>query len=248
VQHREVVVCVREALTSERIEPATFETTLTLTANGERMALSVLMPEEDRFDYSIAPNDAMRFRLECFNSVDGTMRLMLAMGWLRFVCSNGLVLGRSVAHVRRAHTPTLNLRYVGRAIREGLINAAKDRTRWDAWRSTRVEPEALRRWADGSLRQQWGVKAAARTFAICTTGSDVELIKPFESNLPSQRSSTPLGKVPGAPPAATNVFDVAQALSWVAGQRRDLDASAAAIRDIPTVVDMLVRRLHERRN
>jgi hypothetical protein len=248
VQHREVIGSVAEALKNEGIDAAAFKTRLALTTNGERMALSVLMPDEDRFTYPIAEDDSMRFRLECFNSVDGSMTFMMAMGWLRFVCSNGLVVGKALTHVRRAHTPALDLGYVSAAIRQGLCKAKTDRAYWDVWQSSRVELEPLRDWTDGPLKKHWGVKAAARAFAICTTGYDVELTKPFESAPPSKRSATRAKRVPGAPRWATNAFDVAQALSWVAGQRRDLAASVTGIRDIPNMVNVLVEKLRKRRN
>jgi hypothetical protein len=248
VQHKALIACIGDALKNAKIDAAAFETKLTLTTNGERMALSVLMPDEDRFAYSIGEDDSMRFRLECFNSVDGSMTFMMAMGWLRSVCSNGLVVGKALAHVRRSHTPGLDLTYVSAAIRRGLSKTKTDRVYWDALQSSRVELEALRDWIDGPLRKHWGVKAAARTFAICRTGYDVELTDPFESAPPSERSATRGKKVPGAPLWAANAFNVAQALSWIAGQRRDLSASVTRIRDIPNMVNVLVEKLNKRQN
>lgn len=248
VQHQDVIKCLEEAFKVQRIDPAPLETLLSLTPNGERMALSILFPDEARFRYSINSGDDMGFRLECFNSVDGTMKFTMVMGWLRFVCSNGLVLGKTLAHVRRAHTPSLELGEVSDAIRRGVGKVEADRRQWDEWRSVALEFDALRDWVDSPLKAHWGAKAATRTFAVCMTGSDIELTNSFESALPSVRGFKEHRKVPGAPARAATVFDVAQALSWVAGQRRDLTASTQRVLDVESMVTMLIRTIHKRRN
>jgi hypothetical protein len=42
-------------------------------------------------------------RLECFNSVDGSTKFQAFMGWYRFVCSNGLIVGITQVDMRRRH-------------------------------------------------------------------------------------------------------------------------------------------------
>jgi Domain of unknown function (DUF932) len=44
-----------------------------------------------------ARGNPLGLRLECFNSVDGSSRLVILFGWLRFVCTNGLVTKYDVA-------------------------------------------------------------------------------------------------------------------------------------------------------
>lgn len=248
VQHRDVVACVNTSLESRVIESAGLDTVLSLTPNAERMALSVLLPEDERFRYKTAANDYMGLRLECFNSVDGTMKFTLAMGWLRFVCSNGLLIGKALTHIRRAHTPSLALEGVSDAISRGIKKAVEDHRTWDQWQSVRVEFEALRDWADGPLMRRWGTKSAARTFALCMHGRDIEFTDPFESAPPSARSFKLTEVVPGAVAPASTVFDIAQALSWVAGQKHDLAASIDSVRDIEPTMKLLLRRIHKYRN
>jgi hypothetical protein len=80
---------------------------LLITEYGTRIALRATLPENHAF----TPDDghSMALTFECFNSVDRTVPLFAAVGWFRFVCSNGLVVGTTSAKVRQRHSPPLEI-------------------------------------------------------------------------------------------------------------------------------------------
>jgi hypothetical protein len=104
-----VLGIAREALVRADIDLRAIHAELTITQNGERARLSLEFPDEDDFRFRVAPEDDMRLRLECFNSVDGSTRFVAVLGWLRFVCANGLVLGTTLTNFREMHTQQLEL-------------------------------------------------------------------------------------------------------------------------------------------
>jgi hypothetical protein len=242
IQHRQVITALAESLEAMRVDAWSLEATLSLTTYGERMALSILLPDEERFSYQLGTDDGMRLRVECFNSVERSTKLVVMLGWFRFVCLNGLVVGKTVASLRGPHTFQLSLDDVSRIVLDGLGQVERDKATYDAWRRHRVTAAAVQAWVDGALMRKWGTKAAARTYSICLTGEDVDLTAPFEKAPPSQRQRRAIMSVPGAPECAANAMDVAQALSWVAGRRRDLSSRTERRAEIPSLIEDLTRQ------
>jgi hypothetical protein len=78
VPHSAVFDTVRKALKGVGKDPDSAKTKLVISEYGERMELSVYLPEE----YSFEPGDGypLVLRLECFNSVDGSSRFLAFMG------------------------------------------------------------------------------------------------------------------------------------------------------------------------
>lgn len=239
VQHTTVLNLALKALEVAKIPLDGVSCDLTLTALGERVAMRFRLPEEHAFD----PGDGHRMglRLECFNSVDGSTRFMAVLGWLRFVCSNGLIIGVTRAVMRQRHSPALNVEDIGRVVNSGLRDAVNERKLLAKWVTTAVGEDRLRAWVDGPLLDTWGVKAAARAHHIATTGHDAELKDPFERAKPSGRGMRSGASVPGAPAAARNAFAISQALAWIARQRRDVQEQVEWSRQIPPVMRSLLR-------
>jgi len=123
VQHREVVAAAGQSLLRAGIDPRSVRVALRMTQYGERMAVSFFMPEEYRYD----PGDGrpMGLRLECVNSVDGSTRFRAMMGWFRFVCSNGLVIGTAHTDLRRRHSGAAHVSDMQRILEAGLKNLAE---------------------------------------------------------------------------------------------------------------------------
>src|SRR2546425_478571 len=91
IQHVEVFDLAVEALKRAGVALTEVTCDLTLTRYAERMLLRLQLSDE----YGLDPGDdnPMGLRLQCFNSVDGSTRFMAVLGWFRFVCSNGLIVG-----------------------------------------------------------------------------------------------------------------------------------------------------------
>jgi hypothetical protein len=194
---------------------------LGLTELDEWMNLRIYFPDE--YSYTPADGHKLDLRFEAFNSVDGSSRLVLLLGWFRFVCLNGLVIGETLTEIRDVHNPALDLMKIESAIAEGTRFAELDKVRMKKFESLPVQIDALVAWIDSPLSSAWGKKAACRVFHICNSGFDIELADPFAPGLPSEKPVRCLCRVPGAPAQAKNLYQVCQALSWVATGRNSAE-------------------------
>lgn len=163
----------------------------------------------------------MKLRLECYNSVDGSCRVVVLLGWLRLVCTNGLVIRETKIELSEIHDERLNLQRIPEIICAGMQEVRKDEARMRQWTQTAVTPTDIVPWANKDLSVAWGKKAACRVFHICNSGHDVEIDDPFASGEACDKPVHRLRRVPGSPEVATNLFDVAQAMSWIATQRNN---------------------------
>lgn len=239
VQHRDVLEAARKALTAAGIEPSELQAELQITKYGERMALSIFLPDE--YSYKIGERDAMSLRLELWNSVDRSIRLRVLMGWFRLVCSNGLIIGVMQSDVRRRHVNELTPSDVEPVLRTGITQAREDSRKLSTWRSKAASPEGLRSWIDGNLKNTWGFKAAARAYHIACTGRDCDVRGPFKDVTPTTANVRALGRVPGTPQQSRNLFDVSQILAWLAKERRDLQEQLEWREQIAGLMAALVR-------
>ena len=241
VQHRDVLRIALEAMANTGIDPDEVTASAKLTEHGERMALSLLFPDDK--DYSVHlddKGDAMRLRVQCYNSVDGSMRFMALLGWYRFVCSNGLVVGTTRMDFRHPHTLTLDINGVGELLQTHLAGIEGERKRFTQWRQTPVTAERIAIWADRELRKTWGVKLAARAFHIAHTGRDGRTADPFESGSPSAKRMVSEKEVPGITPPCETAFAISQVLSWLAKERDDIQEQLDRMREIPVLMKALV--------
>ena len=195
VQHAAVVHAVTAEVTRAGIDPAQVPVSLLMTEYGTRIALRATLPE----NYAYTPDNrhSMALTFECFNSVDGTVPLFAAVGWFRFVCSNGLLVGTTSARVRQRHSPPLEIAEVCEVLAEGMESALEDRKSFAAWRSTKVSRSNLEKWVDGPVAGTWGPLAAARVYGISTTGVDSRPRQPFRKAAPHRWQLTEGLTVPG---------------------------------------------------
>lgn len=219
VPHSKVLDVAMKALVDAKIATADVKAELKMTEYGERMNLSLYLPDK----YSFNPGDGhpMSLRLECFNSVDGSTRFRVLMGWFRFVCSNGLIIGVTRSDVRRRHVGDLQLEDVGAVITSGLKESEREKKNFERWRKTETNLDRLVNWVDKDLRLEWGFKAAARTYHIARSGYDAEIGGQYKDNTPSTIYMKETKRVPGAPQQCRNLFDLSQILAWLAKERRE---------------------------
>jgi hypothetical protein len=235
--HAEVAERCLEGFRAAGVETSGLRCQLGLTELGEWMHLRIYFPE----DFDHAPRDGRRLslRLECFNSVDGSSRLVLLLGWLRLVCSNGLVIGETRAELRDVHDQTMDLTRIPTILLDALTRVKGDRERLSTWERTSLRMDRIGPWADGVLTQAWGKKAACRGFHICTSGFDVELNDPFAAGPPTTKPVSRTQRVPGAPDCAQTLYDASQALSWIASSRRNADERIEWQAQIPELITAL---------
>ena len=239
VPHTEVLDVAMQALDAAKIPLADVKADLKITEYGERMALSIYLPDKYEFD----PGDGhpMALRLECVNSVDGSTRFRALMGWFRFVCSNGLIIGVTRSDVHRRHVGDLRLGVVAAVLMSGLKESETEKKNFERWRGIEITPNRLAPWVDKYLRTGWGFKAATRTFHVARCGSDVEIVGHYKDNSPTTISVRETKRVPGAPPQCRNLFDVSQILAWLAKERRDLQEQLEWREQIPELLKSLSR-------
>lgn len=237
VQHHEVVERCFAGLRSVGLKTETMKCEVALSALGEWMNFRAYFPEE----YNQVPRDgkALALRLECFNSVDGSSRLVILLGWLRFVCSNGLVIGETKAELRDAHDEYLDLDQIPEIIEAGMQAVSLGAQRLKLWDQLSLDKMDLQDWVDGALAKQWGKKAACRVFHICTTGHDVEITDPFSAAAPTQKPVKRKAVVPGSSCPAKTAYDVSQALSWVATRRSNVEERVEWQGAIPSLIEKL---------
>lgn len=237
LQHSSVLDETVKALEESTIDPASVDAELRLTELGERMKLSLRLPDNYLFD----PGDKfpMAVRLECLNSVDGSTRFRAVMGWFRLVCSNGLVIGITRSESDRRHVGDLQLKHIGDVLRTGINEYKLERDALIRWRDADVGEDDLRKWAEKELKDCWGFKAASRTWHIARSGCDVDVIGPFKGHSPTTVPVEPLKAVPGSPEESTSLFDVSQILAWLAKERRDIQEQMEWREQIPALMASL---------
>jgi hypothetical protein len=228
VQHVSLVDALVHALERIDIDPSGLRAAMTLTESGGRIRLRVELPGE--FTFSAPDGHPMALTFECFNSVDRSMPLCALLGWFRFVCENGLVIGTTLARMQSIHIAPLRTDDLQPLLEAGLEAAMQDKAVWGRMARRRVRAEALGDWVDGPVAHAWGPFAAARVHSIVTDGMDGDP-DPGERRVPPQfrriLNPTP---VPGAQSGSDDAYSVAQALAWVAARRGDV-AEQVAWRD-----------------
>jgi hypothetical protein len=218
VQHEEAFRAVSEELKRAKIEPARIPVRMELSEYGTRMALRAVLP--DAFAFNADDGHRMALTFECLNSVDRTVPLFAAVGWFRFNCGNGLVVGTTCAKVRQRHTPSLRIDEFSSVLATGVKSAVQDRDRFQRWRSKRITRERLVAWVDGPIAKAWGPMAAARIYGIAASGYDGT---PARTRVaPHARKLTDRLRVPGTAAPCEDAYELAQVLAWVAARRSDV--------------------------
>lgn len=238
VPHDAVLHFATQALTQAKIALIDVKAELKITEYGERMALSLFLPDK----YSFDPGDGypMALRLECLNSVDGSTRFRAIMGWFRFVCCNGLIIGVTRFDVRRRHVGDIWLDDIGEVLMAGLKESETDKKNFENWRKTTISLNRLAPWVDKDMREGWGFKAAARTFHIARSGSDAEVVGLYKDSTPTTIAIKETYRVPGAPQQCRNLFDLSQILAWLAKERRDVQEQMEWREKIPGLMAPLL--------
>ena len=236
IQHRDAATQCRDGLVDAGVDPANLRYEVGVSQLGEWMNLRIYLPDE----YSLRDSHGERvdLRLECFNAVDGSSRLVVLLGWYRFVCANGMVIGESRIEIRERHGERLKIDMIPERIASSLHAAQADRRRLARWERMLIAVEDLAAWVDGPVTERWGKRAAARVLHICRTGHDVEI----DSFAPGAASEKPVRlrrPVPGSSTPARTKYDASQALSFVATDRNDADDRLARQADVPALIQKL---------
>lgn len=236
-QHRTLFDEATSAIKRANIDPSEVIARLELTVFGERMRIGLLLPEQ----YNLKLNDdVLGLRMECFNSVDGSMKFTCIIGWLRFVCSNGLVVGVADTYYKQRHNRLMEMKDIAAILEIGIEATTRERETFMTWSKKIITEDKFKQWTNISLAKRWGVKAAARTWHITRSGFDVTFADPFEKGLATEKTVNFDKKVPGAVLPGDTVYAVAQSLSWLAKERRDIQEQLQMKREIHDLLKPLL--------
>jgi hypothetical protein len=103
---------------------------------------------DDSYSFLDVYKSKLDLRLECFNSVDGSSRLIILLGWYRFVCSNGLGIGESKIEIKERHKQGVELASIRRRLRQALASVEADRATMKKWQVEKVVIDDIATWAD----------------------------------------------------------------------------------------------------
>jgi Domain of unknown function (DUF932) len=238
IQHRELFEQAYGALESASVDIRRVSGELTLSAYGSKMSLTFTLPDE--FDFDPGDGHKLNLSFHTVNSVDGNCRLRIMLGWFRFICGNGLVVGTAQLSKRLAHNEFLEVPDLSSILRNGIKSAQAEKGSLAEWANTRIEDTRLARWTDGPLCELWGPLAAARVHLICQTGYDGHFAKPNERAPAHRKPMIQTRCVPGTPKKAENAYHVAQALAWVAKSKRDIQDQLDWMLMIPALMKALL--------
>ena len=223
LDHHQTLRTIQQAMANRKLDLDNVRVAAEWTIHGERAHFSIIFPPEELFTVgTVGTKDEMRFRIEVFNSVDGSCRLMAVAGWLRFVCTNGLIIGSALIQLQQQHRQQLEVEEIGRRVGEAIQSAGSDKAKFERWMSVGIEMSVLVSWIDEEVCALWGVKAAVRALGIAIAGWDVEPVGAMTNRKASEIRTKRIRVVPGVDAPVGNLFAVSQVLSWIAGQRRDI--------------------------
>lgn len=240
LDHHQILSAIQQSMATRRLSLEKVQVVGEWTTHGERARFSVIFPPDENFKMGTV-TDEMRFRIEVFNSVDGSCRLMAVAGWLRFVCSNGLILGTALMQLQQQHRQQLDVEHLRRQVGEAIECAQSDKATLERWISTQVNERMLVSWVDEEVRSLWGPKAAVRTLGIATAGWDVVPVGDTRSQKPSRVKTEQVsnGSVPGVAEPVSNLFGASQVLSWIAGRRADVNENLLWRSQVPELIAKL---------
>lgn len=237
IQHYSLLDEAIKAVKIAQIKPEEIKAALDITEYGERMRLRLQFP--DSLGFEVKVGDRMSFTLECYNSIDGSLKFMAVVGWLRLLCSNGMVSYESDSNYRRRHNQYLQMNDIATVLQEGIADSTKEQAIYRKWMRTKISEDKLKKWVNKQLADSWGKKAAARAWHITLKGHDVQFIDPFQKGDPTDKDVVPIATVPGAVIPGDNVYAVSQSLSWLAKERRDVQEQLEWKQQIPELLDKL---------
>lgn len=249
IQHSEILDFIRIAFEKLRYDIDKTTCDLYLTEYDECMWLKIQFFTDSAFlptdGYVLIP------QLHIRNSVDGTTPLNFDLSWYRLVCENGFMLLDTKSRLKKHHTKFLKPDILIEYLDQNITKIEKEKEVYEKWEKKELNPhtdlEILQNWIDTVVFNKWGFNKAERVNCIIETGQDAK-IRRFndwsnEENKKNTMVSLSLEEtVPGARPAE-NIYDVANALSWVASHHNSLPKQYKMMLEVPEMLKKLEKHL-----
>ena len=249
VQHSEILEIVTKAFENLGYNLDEIECNLYLTKYGERMWLKIQFLKGFMFD----PGDGHELipQLHVRNSVDGNSTLTFGLYWYRLICKNGLMGFETESRLSMRHTKSLELRLFIEYLNEKIPKFQQEKEAYTRWKQKELnadtDAEILQNWINTIVFNSWGRKNAERVYCIIETGQDAKITrfrdKKTEENTDDFMISISLeGNVPGTQPAE-NIYDVANALSWISSHQNSLQKQYKMMLQVPKMLRNLENSL-----
>lgn len=225
IQHTELVSQVVAALdgVNSRVSPYDAATTF-LSKYGERLQCMIQFK-----GLSVEPGDGVPIFVRMFlqNSVDGSCAFEVSLRWYRQICGNGMSVLTKEDRFREVHHLDLFSIVEFRDFLTWRVPAVLEQaSAFKEWNATKVGDGPLHDWIAVDVKAEWGPYAAARVFSICRKGYDGKVggsptknrnLQPYDLFVSQDI------KVPGAVVPATSLYNIYQALTWVADHRNTVE-------------------------
>jgi Domain of unknown function (DUF932) len=222
IQHLEILQRAATIIASLGIDLNQIDVNLDLTIHGERMRLGLLLPKDSEYSVTVRKGDIMALYLEFVNSVDGSLRMSLRVSWLRLICLNGLVVREVQSDFSRPHVSAQILAELADHLPSALKSVLDEKKLFNHWMAIVVGDGAFENWIEDTVRKTWGLKAAVRAYHIARRGVDVEVERMVRGRPANSMPIEDRVCVIGSITSSLNVFAITQAMTWLAGDRAEL--------------------------
>ena len=245
VEHTRILNTIQEAFEKLKLNIDETECNLYLTEYGERMWLRIQFFKKHIFD----PGDGHVLipQLHIRNSVDGSTPLGYELAWYRLVCENGLMCLDTESRFRKRHTASLEPKLFVKYLRENISTILSEKETYVKWKQKELNAdtdiEILQNWIDTTVSRNWGRNCAERVYSIVETGQDVKVTR-FKDETTEENEDSYIIRVssecdvPGAQPAE-NIYDVANALSWISSHQNSLQKQYKMMLQVPRMLNDL---------
>lgn len=139
IQHQEVVNQI-DTLVGSMPEWGAPNRELWLSNYGARLKVRYTFPE---IDFEIKPGDVVHPTIETLASFDTTLAQKMLVGGFRLVCSNGMVVGKTLASYKRKHTVGLNLDQARSIMQDGMARYSEAAELWKAYTNRLATPKEV---------------------------------------------------------------------------------------------------------
>jgi hypothetical protein len=236
IQHREVLSSVYRALLEVGKDCSAIHSAILISEYGERMQWSCEVPG---FGFDPGDGHPIVLRINCMNSVDKTTALEISLGWFRLVCTNGMMFGMADSNLRMRHIKSLNVAEIAAYLNEQFEAVEREQRLCSKWLTQTIRREVVVGWTDEVIAKKWGAHSAARVWHIISEGMDGEVQAANDKRPPHKLELKSPQQVPGAPIPADNLYHVSQALSWVAGSRKNIQERIEYLYAVPQLLESL---------
>ncbi len=152
---------------------------------------------------------------------------------------------------RKRHTASLEPKLFVKYLSENISTILSEKEMYVKWRqkelNANTDMEILHNWIDTVVSDNWKPNCAERVFSIIETGQDVK-VKRFKNKTTKESEDSYIIRVsserdvPGAQPAE-NIYDVANALSWISSHQNSLQRQYKMMLQVPTMLTELENAL-----